>query len=1036
VYSLGTVLYELLTGTTPFEPKRLRSAAFDEMLRIIREEEPPRPSLRLSTTQKLASISAQRQTDPAKLSRLVKGELDWIVMKAMEKQRSRRYESASGLAKDIERYLDGEPVTAAAPSAAYRIRKFVRRHRAALAVAATIAGLLVAGTVVSSVFAVREFRARANETAQRIRAESKEREANEERRKTQVQKAAAEAAWRDAERREYVSNMQLAFSDWERGILTRLGQTLDRTASSPDRAFEWYYWQAELHQHRRTIYPQVRFLSGVRRSSDQRDIIVHTSADLTYRLDAGTGSIVAAYGSGLVSSDGRWLADGPHTANGTTLINLTTGSRTVVHLAENQTKVALSPDGARLITLDTMDPSSLLLRVWDVATSTELDEIKPRLQARYITGVRFSPDGQWLAWEARLDNGSEVELHRVSGGEPIRSPEPLGGRFLGFTPDSSHLARWDAATRQIHLHSTRDLSDVKQLPCERAPGQIAFSPDGTHVAIITRDAILNQVVINELETGRWVSTYRLNRIGGIAFTHDSHELIVASWDGAVKFFPIESGDYIQIGSRVWNVQFNDEDAVRLLIMTDDGARLIDVDSRTVLKEYPNVGNAGIFPDGRRIATVPPYDYSDKQGSTKITIADEEGIEVDSFEYDDRVLTLLVAPDGQRIFVAAPGSTFSVLDAKTGKKILQHNVDDLQAFGFLPDGKRFVVVFEGENEFRFYDAATGLQTDSMRCEPHDARGRVQFSPDGKRLVTPYIDPENPIFGVSVYDMATKERTQRIEGHGGIVYAAYFSPDGRRLFTKSDDRTLRLWDMETGFELLSLPDGGRNGGEPKVSGRALARDGRMIAIAGPEGVFLKEAAAPEQVAAWQRPQRQPADTQWWKHLGGVQEWLVLAPIHLGEGEDFAEHLDKQQLSDEAHLDASVGELAEVNGHKLVWMRASTSDCILDFQNATSPDEDHCLAYAVTHVYSDVPRKRVRLLVGGSDLVKFYLNGKPIHGVRKARPAIPGDDEVLIDLERGKNVLVCKVIGEWRPGGVSAQIVGDDYQPIPGVTTGLEP
>jgi serine/threonine protein kinase len=110
VYSLGTVLYELLTGTTPFEPKRLRTAAFDEMLRIIREEDPPRPSLRLSTTEKRASISAQRQTDPAKLSRLVKGELDWIVMKTLEKQRSRRYETPSGLAKDIERYLDGEPV--------------------------------------------------------------------------------------------------------------------------------------------------------------------------------------------------------------------------------------------------------------------------------------------------------------------------------------------------------------------------------------------------------------------------------------------------------------------------------------------------------------------------------------------------------------------------------------------------------------------------------------------------------------------------------------------------------------------------------------------------------------------------------------------------------------------------------------------------------------------------------------------------------------------------------------------------------------
>jgi serine/threonine protein kinase/Flp pilus assembly protein TadD len=138
IYSLGVLLYELLTGSTPFDRKRLHQAALDEVLRIIREEEPPKPSNRLSTTEELPSVAANRGLEPKKLSGLVRGELDWIVMKALEKDRNRRYETANGLAHDIERYLHDEPVQACPPSAAYRIRKFVRRNRGVLSFAAVI----------------------------------------------------------------------------------------------------------------------------------------------------------------------------------------------------------------------------------------------------------------------------------------------------------------------------------------------------------------------------------------------------------------------------------------------------------------------------------------------------------------------------------------------------------------------------------------------------------------------------------------------------------------------------------------------------------------------------------------------------------------------------------------------------------------------------------------------------------------------------------------------------------------------------------
>ena len=150
IYSLGVLLYELLTGTTPFDKERLREVGYDEMRRIIREEEPPKPSTRLSTLGPFAAtVSERRQSDPKRLSQLLRGELDWIVMKALDKDRTRRYETANGLARDVERYLHDEPVLACPPSAWYRCRKFARRHKTGLriAAAAAVVLLLTAGGV-------------------------------------------------------------------------------------------------------------------------------------------------------------------------------------------------------------------------------------------------------------------------------------------------------------------------------------------------------------------------------------------------------------------------------------------------------------------------------------------------------------------------------------------------------------------------------------------------------------------------------------------------------------------------------------------------------------------------------------------------------------------------------------------------------------------------------------------------------------------------------------------------------------------------
>src|SRR5947199_1662022 len=147
VYSLGVLLYELLTGSPPFSRRELEKTGMLEMLWVIREQEPSKPSTKLSTADGLPTLAANRGTEPAKLTRLVRGELDWIVMKALEKDRSRRYETANGFAMDVQRYLADEAVQACPPSAGYRLRKFARRHKGPVLAASLVLLVLVAGII-------------------------------------------------------------------------------------------------------------------------------------------------------------------------------------------------------------------------------------------------------------------------------------------------------------------------------------------------------------------------------------------------------------------------------------------------------------------------------------------------------------------------------------------------------------------------------------------------------------------------------------------------------------------------------------------------------------------------------------------------------------------------------------------------------------------------------------------------------------------------------------------------------------------------
>ena len=254
IYSLGVLLYELLTGTTPLGQKRLREAALDELVRLIKEEEAPRPSVRLSSSNNLPKIAAARNTDPARLSGIVRGELDWIVMKCLEKDRTRRYESASGLARDIQRYLADEPVEACPPGAGYRLRKFAHKYRTPLRVAGVFLVLLIGAAIVSTWQAIRATLAENRATQQRDLARTKEAEAIRAREETgkaykQVAVANQKLAADDAATCElalYVSDLNRAYKFWDEGNVQRVEELLERhrPPAKPEtdlRGVEWHY---------------------------------------------------------------------------------------------------------------------------------------------------------------------------------------------------------------------------------------------------------------------------------------------------------------------------------------------------------------------------------------------------------------------------------------------------------------------------------------------------------------------------------------------------------------------------------------------------------------------------------------------------------------------------------------------------------------------------------------------------------------------------------------------------------------------------
>ena len=502
VYALGVLLYELLTGTTPLNKERMEGVAFLEMLRLIREEEPPKPSTRLSQSgDALTSYAVDRRTDRQKLPKMVKGELDWITMKALEKDRTRRYETASAMAADVQRYLKDEQVEACPPSVTYRLQKYARKHKTAFAMTSMAAALLLFGIVATGWQAVRATHAEGEADAQRVIALESAKTARDQEaiaRRERDEAAAANLhlhdAQQDLKRTLYFARANLLQNAWEANNTGQVLQLLDQQrprVGEPDlRDFEWHYRDRMCHQDILTIATMSSYWP--------ERVIPAFSPD---------GKFVAAQANRLDGKQSRGeiaifsLADGSERTRVKLDAKLSIGSLQwstdskrvlIVRLSERVTGIRTFPKTeetdslVEFVICDAADG-----HVISRAPVTDGAAGSNRRNFGYVN-TAFSPDEKYFAictdQPAALAS-RKILLGDMATGKIIRQfGDSAGQPFLfAFSPDGRRLA----APIQVGERSSEllikvwDTASGDELLSKKAPGSnIRFSPDGNRLAII------------------------------------------------------------------------------------------------------------------------------------------------------------------------------------------------------------------------------------------------------------------------------------------------------------------------------------------------------------------------------------------------------------------------------------------------------------------------------------------------------------------------------------------------------------------------